>query len=106
MRASRPARASSPTPSRPTRISSVATRPARSSAQPRPPARSSGPKATMTDDDGDRDAEYEALRTDAALVDLSDRGSVRVTGPDARSFLDSLASQDLTVLADGDGAHS
>jgi tRNA-modifying protein YgfZ len=57
-------------------------------------------------DYGDRDAEYESLRTDAAVVDLSDRGAVRVVGPDARSFLDSLASQDLTVLADGDGAHS
>ncbi len=60
----------------------------------------------MTDDYDDRDAEYERLRTDAAFVDLGDWGSVRVSGPDARSFLDSLASQDLTVLADGDGAHS
>jgi tRNA-modifying protein YgfZ len=63
----------------------------------------------MTDLDGeygDPAAEYEWLRTDAAVVDLSDQGSVRVVGPDARSFLDSLASQDLTVLADGDGAHS
>jgi folate-binding protein YgfZ len=57
-------------------------------------------------DDATLDAEYEWLRADAAVVDLGDRGSVRVTGPDARSFLDSLASQDLTVLADGDGAHS
>jgi tRNA-modifying protein YgfZ len=57
-------------------------------------------------DYGDGDAEYEWLRTDAAVVDLSDQGCVRVVGPDARSFLDSLASQDLTVLADGDGAHS
>jgi folate-binding protein YgfZ len=57
-------------------------------------------------DYGDARAEYGWLRTDAAVVDLSDRGSVRVVGPDARSFLESLASQDLTVLADGEGAHS
>ena len=31
---------------------------------------------------------------------------MRVVGRDARSFLDSLVSQDLTVLGDGDGAHS
>jgi len=52
------------------------------------------------------DTEYAQLRDDAAVVDLGRRGLVRVTGRDARSFLDSLASQDLTVLADGDGAHS
>jgi len=51
-------------------------------------------------------SEYAQLRDGAAAVDLASRGVVRVTGRDARSFLDSLVSQDLTVLADGDGAHS
>ena len=31
---------------------------------------------------------------------------MRAVGRDARSFLDSLVSQDLTVLGDGDGAHA
>jgi len=57
-------------------------------------------------DYGDTDDEYVALRTDVAVVDRSVDGAVRVVGRDARSFLDSLASQDLTVLGDGDGAHS
>jgi folate-binding protein YgfZ len=50
--------------------------------------------------------DYEALRAHAAVVDRSERGLVRVTGRDARSFTDSLVSQDLTVLHDGEGAHS
>lgn len=33
-------------------------------------------------------------------------GVVTVTGPDARSFLQSLLSQDIDPLADGDGAHA
>jgi folate-binding protein YgfZ len=57
-------------------------------------------------DYGDPAGEYTALRTDAAVVDRSVGGAVRVAGRDARSFLDSLVSQDLTTLADGDGAHS
>ncbi|HEX4491099.1 MAG TPA: glycine cleavage T C-terminal barrel domain-containing protein [Acidimicrobiia bacterium] len=49
---------------------------------------------------------YEALVSRAAVVDRSDRGSVRVTGRDAVSFTDSLVSQDITTLGDGEGAHS
>jgi folate-binding protein YgfZ len=62
--------------------------------------------AVTAGDYGDPAKEYELIATDAAVVDRSVGGAVRVTGRDARSFLDSLASQDLTVLADGDGAHS
>jgi folate-binding protein YgfZ len=57
-------------------------------------------------DYGDVAAEYGLLRDDAAVVDRSVGGAVRVEGRDARSFLDSLVSQDLTVLADGQGVHS
>ncbi|MDQ1466892.1 MAG: tRNA-modifying protein YgfZ [Actinomycetota bacterium] len=57
-------------------------------------------------DYGDLDDEYRLLRSDAAVVDRSVGGAVRVVGRDARSFLDSLLSQDLTVLGDGEGAHS
>ena len=62
--------------------------------------------APTAGDYGDPVSEYETLRTDAAVVDRSVGGAVRVEGRDARSFLDSLVSQDLTVLADGDGVHS
>ena len=57
-------------------------------------------------DYGDVTAEYELLRDDAAVVDRSVGGAVRVVGRDARSFLDSLVSQDITALADGQGVHS
>ena len=50
--------------------------------------------------------EYEALVSGAAVVDRGDRGFVRVTGRDARSFTDSLVSQDVAALGDGEGAHS
>lgn len=62
--------------------------------------------AATPGDYGDPDREYLLLRSDAAVVDRNVTSAVRVVGRDARSFLDSLASQDLTVLADGDGAHS
>jgi folate-binding protein YgfZ len=42
----------------------------------------------------------------AAVYDRSDAGAVLVTGPDAVSFVQSLASQDVGSLADGEGAHS
>ncbi len=51
-------------------------------------------------------SEYERLRSAAAVVDRSAGGAVLVTGADARTFLDSLVSQDLAALAVGEGAHS
>jgi folate-binding protein YgfZ len=62
--------------------------------------------APTAGDYGDAVSEYEALRNDAAVVDRSVGGAVRVEGRDARKFLDSLVSQDLTGLSDGDGVHS
>lgn len=62
--------------------------------------------AQVAGDYGDPAAEYEALRTAAGLVDRSARTAVLVTGPDARAFLQSLVSQDLDPLADGDGARA
>jgi folate-binding protein YgfZ len=62
--------------------------------------------ALTAGDYGDPIAEYDALRDDAAVVDRSVGSAVTVVGRDARSFLDSLVSQDLTALVDGDGAHS
>lgn len=62
--------------------------------------------ARVAGDYGDPAAEYEALRGAAGLVDRSARAAVVVTGPDARSFLQSLVSQDVDPLADGEGARS
>jgi len=44
--------------------------------------------------------------TGGTIVDRSDRGFVRVTGPDALTFLQALVSADLDALADGDAAPS
>ena len=57
-------------------------------------------------DYGDPAAEERAFTDGAALVDRSARGSVLVDGPDALKFLQSLLSQDLDVLQDGQGAHA
>ncbi len=40
------------------------------------------------------------------FVERPGHGAVSVSGPDATSFLQSLVSQDLEALADGDGTHS
>jgi folate-binding protein YgfZ len=50
--------------------------------------------------------EIQVLRTDAGVVDRSDRGAVFVTGPDAWSYLQSLVSADLDAVGDGEGVHS
>ncbi|MGY6497071.1 MAG: CAF17-like 4Fe-4S cluster assembly/insertion protein YgfZ [Microcella sp.] len=55
---------------------------------------------------GDPVAEQRALVAGRALVDLSDRGIVTVTGPDRLRWLDSLTSQALTGLAPGDSAET
>jgi tRNA-modifying protein YgfZ len=51
-------------------------------------------------------AELEALRSGRGVVDRSDRGFVRVSGPDAFSFLQALVSADLDPVADGEGVTS
>src|SRR5882724_7606963 len=57
-------------------------------------------------DYGDPAAEERAFTEGAALVDRCARGAVLVDGPDALTFLQSLLSQDIAALADGQGAHS
>jgi folate-binding protein YgfZ len=57
-------------------------------------------------DYGDPAAEERAFGEGAALVDRSARGAVLVDGPDAFKFLQSLLSQDLDKLADGQGVHA
>src|SRR5262252_8065853 len=55
---------------------------------------------------GDPYAEQRALARAAGLVDRSHRGVVRITGEDRRSWLDSLATQDLAHLAPGTAAQA
>lgn len=57
-------------------------------------------------DYGDPAAEERAFTAGAALVDRNARGAVLVDGPDAFKFLQSLLSQDLDPLADGQGTHA
>jgi folate-binding protein YgfZ len=57
-------------------------------------------------DYGDPVAEERAFTEGAALVDRNARGAVLVDGPDALKFLQSLLSQDIDKLGDGQGAHA
>jgi folate-binding protein YgfZ len=55
---------------------------------------------------GDPIGEQRPLASGAAIVDLSDRDVVTITGPDRRSFLDSLTSQSVAKLAPGESAET
>jgi folate-binding protein YgfZ len=57
-------------------------------------------------DYGDPAAEERAFTESAALVDRNARGAVLVDGPEALKFLQSLLSQDIDPLADGQGTHA
>lgn len=61
---------------------------------------------TVADHYGDPVAEQRALAAGRAIVDLSDRGVVTVTGPDRLRWLDSLTSQALADLTPGVGVES
>jgi folate-binding protein YgfZ len=50
--------------------------------------------------------QLEALESDVAIVDRSDRGQVLVTGSEGRSFLQAIVSADLDPVASGSGASS
>ncbi len=53
-------------------------------------------------DFGDPAAELEALRQGAALLDATDGGCVRITGPDAADFLQRVLAGDVRALGPGD----
>ncbi|HEV7864546.1 MAG TPA: hypothetical protein VGR20_17695, partial [Acidimicrobiia bacterium] len=57
-------------------------------------------------DYGDPAGEERAFTAGAALVDRCARGAVLVDGPDALTFLQSLLSQDIAALDDGQGVHT
>ena len=50
--------------------------------------------------------EQKSLASGAAIVDLSDRAVITVTGPDRLTWLDSLTSQSLAQLQPGDSAET
>ena len=52
-------------------------------------------------DYGDADAEHEAVRERAGLLDRSERGKIEVTGKDRATFLHGLVSSDVKSLAPG-----
>ena len=65
------------------------------------------PGATgVADHYGDPVAEQRMLAAGRALVDLSDRGVITVTGPDRLTWLDSLTSQSLAALEPGASAET
>jgi aminomethyltransferase len=49
---------------------------------------------------------YEALRTGAAWIDLSDRGQIRVTGDDRARLLHAMSTNDINNLAVHDGLYA
>src|SRR5947209_15727083 len=49
---------------------------------------------------------YERARTDAVLFDVSDQGKVEVGGPEAPSFLNNLATNDIVNLPLGGGCET
>ena len=51
-------------------------------------------------------AEHEAVRTRAGLFDVSHMGELDVSGPDALSFLQNVATNDVSRLADGQALYT
>ena len=49
---------------------------------------------------------YDALRSDAAWIDLSDRGKIRVTGEDRARLLHAMSTQHINDLSAGTGAYA
>src|SRR5437868_4420276 len=60
----------------------------------------------MTEHYGDPADEYRQARTAVALFDLSHRGKVELTGPEAAVFLNNLLSNDIKSLAYSRGCES
>jgi folate-binding protein YgfZ len=50
--------------------------------------------------------EYETLRGSAGIIDRSDRGVVRLDGPDRRSFLQGLLTNDIQALTPGSSCYA
>src|SRR5881409_2783199 len=55
---------------------------------------------------GNADAEYNAVRSTAGLIDRSNRGLLQFTGPDRLSFLQGMLSNDLKLLKPFEGQYA
>lgn len=55
---------------------------------------------------GDVNAEYQYARTGCALLDVSSRGKIELTGPEAGMFLHNLSSNDINGLPVGGGCEA
>ena len=55
---------------------------------------------------GDAEAEYHALQTGAALVDRSQRGRMRISGPKAAEMVTGLVTNDVVGLSAGHGLYA
>jgi tRNA-modifying protein YgfZ len=53
-----------------------------------------------------RGSEYRVLRDGCGLLDRSERGKLALTGADAKSFLQGQVTNDVEVLAPGDGCYA
>src|SRR5262245_30277241 len=61
---------------------------------------------SVPDHFGDPAAEYNEARAGAVLFDLSPRGKVEVSGPDGRTFLHNLSTNDVKNLPAGAGCEA
>jgi glycine cleavage system T protein len=50
--------------------------------------------------------EYDAVRNEVGLIDLSFRGKLQITGPDRVSFLQGMVTQDIKGIQEGSGAYA
>lgn len=57
-------------------------------------------------DFGDPLAEYRAVRSQVAILELCHRGILRFTGPDRLSYLQGMVSNDVKQLTPGEGIHA
>jgi len=69
-------------------------------------ARRAGAVGEVPEHYGDPIGEQRALASGAAIVDLSDRSVLTITGPERLSWLDSLTSQSIAQLAPGESAET
>ena len=57
-------------------------------------------------DYGDTDTEAMAVHTEAAILDLSHRGKIKVTGKDAAALIHGQTTNDIKKLKTGEGCHT
>ncbi len=61
---------------------------------------------TLPKDFGSAEGEYYTVRSAAGLLDLSNRGLLQLTGPDRKSYLQGLVSNDVAALKPNQGIYA